>query len=203
MAGLVVYRYADHFEEDLIVNHNDIFIAGFTPVLTTAPTTPGSVLHNSMRFSFRSSGSSVTALVSGNDLPLFPPEPLQSLALCSDGGLNQLGKTIDASRDWALPFLDLESGAVDPATLTTGVLDIDLIPDNGFGYVGYSTSDLSQFGYMQIQRLSLYEWRLIGYAYDDSGAPVRVENIVPAGGSLALLGASSLVGARRKRPITA
>ncbi|QYK48941.1 MAG: hypothetical protein KF838_03600 [Phycisphaeraceae bacterium] len=97
MAGLVVYRYADHFEDDLIVNHNDIFIAGFTPALTTAPT--DTILHNSLRFAFEPSGGNITALISGNDLPLFPPEPFLTLSLCIDGGLNQLGTTMDSSRE--------------------------------------------------------------------------------------------------------
>lgn len=207
MAGLVTVRYSDYFEEDLIVNHNDIFIAGFTPVLTTAPTTPGSYLHNSMRFSFRPSGDRVSALVSGNSLPVFPPEPFNTLALCFDGGVDQLGTTIGPAREWLFPELDLSTGAVQPASLSqlgdSGTMNISIIPDNGFAFVGYATSDLSMFGYMQIQRLSLYEWRLIGYAYNDTGAPVTVENIVPSGGPLALLSAGSMIGVRRRRPVMA
>lgn len=200
-AGIIVYRYADHFEEDLIVNHDDIFIAGFTPVLTTAPATPGSVLHNSMRFAFRPGGSSgVVSLVSGNDLPLYPPEPFQTLSLVSDGGLNQLGTLIQTSRDWVDPQFDLSTGAVSPAAMGAGVINIGSIPDDGYGYVGYAVSDLSMFGYMQIQRLSLFEWRLIGYAYDDSGAPISVQNLVPSSGTLMMLGAASGLNSRRRRP---
>lgn len=189
-ADLITVLAADQ----LIVNHNDVLIAGFTPTLTTAPIdTP---LSNSMRFSFRPSGDEVSAIVSGNDLPPFSTEPFDTLALCYDGGLNQLGTTLSASRGWVEPFFDLETGYVGPAALTTGVLDIDTIPDGGSGYVGYATSDLSMFGYMQIQRLSLYEWRLIGYRYHDSGAPVIVENLIPAPASLAAL---SLLALPRKR----
>lgn len=201
MAGLVVYRYADHFEEDLIVNHNDILVAGFTPELTTASV--DDLLFNSMRLSFRpSSVGGVLALVSGNMLPLYPSEPFQTVSLCYDGGLDQWGTTIDASREWIEPFFDLGTGFVEPATLTTSILNIEAVPNNGYGYIGYGTSDLSRFGYMQIQRLSLYEWRLIGYAYDDSGAPVTVQDIVPAGGSLALLGTGAIMAGRKKRPLT-
>ncbi|MBX3316458.1 MAG: hypothetical protein KF902_06285 [Phycisphaeraceae bacterium] len=201
MAGLVVYRYADHFEDDLIVNHNDIFIAGFTPALTTAPT--DTILHNSLRFAFEPSGGNITALISGNDLPLFPPEPFLTLSLCIDGGLNQLGTTMDSSREWATPNFDLDNGVVSPAVLigfnSSGQIDISAIPDCGYAYIGYATSDLGMFGYMQIQRLSLYEWRLIGYAYDDSGAPVVVQNIVPSGSTLAILGAGVGVSGRKRR----
>ncbi|MBX3317833.1 MAG: hypothetical protein KF902_13335 [Phycisphaeraceae bacterium] len=201
MAGLVVYRYADHFEEDLIVNHNDILIAGFTPELTTASI--DTQLFNSMRFAFEPSGGKVTALVSGNILPLYPSEPFQTLALCYDGGLDQLGTTIDAGREWAEPFFDLETGAVAPATLfqydTSGLIDISSIPDSGYGYVGYATSDLNMFGYIQIQRLSLYEWRLIGYAYDTSGEGILVQNLVPTPGVVSVAGIVLIVGARRRR----
>ncbi|MBX3360323.1 MAG: hypothetical protein KF912_15145 [Phycisphaeraceae bacterium] len=199
MAGLVTVRYSDHFEEDLIVNHNDVLIAGFTPELTTASI--DMPLHNSMRFSFRPSGEAISAMVSGNILPLYPSEPFQTVALCYDGGLDQLGTTLSASRGWVEPFFDLETGAVGPASLATGDLKIDTILNNGYGYVGYATSDLSMFGYMQIQRLSLYEWRLIGYAYDDSGAPVTVQDIVPSGASLTLLSASAVLGGRKRRPL--
>lgn len=203
MAGFVTVRYSDHFEEDLIVNNNDIFIAGFTPALTTAPTTPGIYLHNSMRFAFEPSGDRVSALVSGNSLPVFPPEPFSTLALCVDGGVDQLGTTIGAAREWLFPEFDLSTGAVQPASLfqlgDSGTINISIIPDNGFAFVGYATSDLSMFGYMQIQRLSLYEWRLIGYAYDDSGAPVVVQNIVPSGSTLAMLGVGAGVSGRTRR----
>ncbi|MBX3317167.1 MAG: hypothetical protein KF902_09935 [Phycisphaeraceae bacterium] len=201
MAGLVVYRYADHFEEDLIVNHNNILIAGFAPGLTIADV--DMPLENSMRFSFRPSGDEVSALVSGNMLPLYPPEPFQTVSLCSDGGLNQLGTTLGGTREWVPPYFDLENGFVSPATMgqfgDSGQINIKLIADGGYGYIGYATSDLSKFGYMQIQRLSLYEWRLIGYAYDDSGSPVTVQNIVPTGGSLAMLGTGAMMAGRKRR----
>ena len=198
-ADLITVLAAD----ELIVNHNDVFIAGFTSVLTTAPTTPGSILYNSMRFAFEPSGGNVTALVSGNDLPIYPPEPFQTIALCVDGGLNQLGATLTASSHWMPPDFDLDGGVVSPAVLVgfnhSGQIDITIIPDGGSGYVGYATSDLTKFGYMQIQRLSLYEWRLVGYRYDDSGAPVLVENLIPAPATLAALTLAAL--ATRRRPI--
>ncbi len=184
--------------ETLIVNHNDIFIAGFTPTLTTAPTTPGSILHNSMRFSFRDFLGSTSALVSGNALELLPSEPFQTPALCVDGGLDQQGSFIDFSRTWRLPNFDLDNGVVSPASINTPILNITTTPDGGSGYIGYATSDLTRFGYMQIQRLSLYEWRLVGYRYDDSGAPVFVENLIPAPGALAILGAATLAPRRRR-----
>ena len=188
--------------DTLIVNHNDIFIAGFTPEVVIA--SRDSLLHNALRYAFEPSGGEVSALVSGNDLPLFAPEPFGTLALCLDGGLNQLGTTMDSGRDWRMPEFDLDSGFVDPAAMgqygTDGTPDIDIttIPDGGSGYVGYATSDLTKFGYMQIQRLSLYEWRLVGYRYDDSGAPVLVENLIPAPTTLAALGLVALAPRRHR-----
>lgn len=191
-ADLITVLAAD----ELIVNHNDVLIAGFTPTLTTAPV--DTLLHNSMRFSFRPSGSEVSAMVSGNILPLWAGEPFDTPSLCYDGGLNQLDTMIDAGRGWAEPFFDLETGSCGPATLGSGDLNIDTIPDGGSGYVGYATSDLTMFGYMQIQRLSLYEWRLVGYRYDDSGAPVLVENLIPAPATLAALSLLTLPRKRRR-----
>ncbi|MBX3362008.1 MAG: hypothetical protein KF912_08845 [Phycisphaeraceae bacterium] len=77
-------------------------------------------------------------------------------------------------------------------------MDITTIPDGGSGYVGYATSDLTKFGYMQIQRLSLYEWRLVGYRYDNAGAPVLVENLIPAPATLAALALLALPRTRRR-----
>jgi hypothetical protein len=189
-ADLITVLAADQ----LIVNHNDVLIAGFTPTLTTAPIdTP---LYNSMRFSFRPSLGNVLAMASGNMLPLYPGEPFDTPSICIDGGLHQLGTTMDLSRGWRTPQFDLENGFVSPATIGGSEIDITTIPDGGSGYVGYATSDLTMFGYMQIQRLSLYEWRLVGYRYDDSGAPVLVENLIPAPTTLAAL---SLLALPRRR----
>jgi hypothetical protein len=188
--------------EQLIVNHNDVLIAGFTPEVVIA--SRDSLLHNALRFAFEPSGGEVSALVSGNDLPLFAPEPFDTLALCLHSGLNQLGTTMDSGRGWRMPEFDLDSGFVDPAAMgqygTDGTPDIDIttIPDGGSGYVGYATSDLTMFGYMQIQRLSLYEWRLVGYRYDDSGAPVLVENLIPTPTTLAALSLLTLPRKRRR-----
>ncbi|QYK49202.1 MAG: hypothetical protein KF838_04955 [Phycisphaeraceae bacterium] len=182
--------------DTLIVNHNDIFIACFLPTLTTKPT--DEILHNSIRFSFRPVDAGVSAIISGNDLPLFPTGPFETVALCVDGGLIQSGTTMSATRDWAEPSFDVDTGIVDPTALPTSVTNIHLIPDGGSGYVGYATSDLTKFGYMQIQRLSLYEWRLVGYRYDDSGAPVLVENLIPAPATLAALALLALPRTRRR-----
>ncbi len=191
-ADLITVLAAD----TLIVNHNDIYIAGFLPTLTTKPTTAGTILYNSVRFAFEPSGGEVSAIASGNALPLYPPEPFQTPALCVDGGLNQEDSVIGVSRSWLLPDFELDSGVVSPAAMSTSILNIASIPDGGSGYVGYATSDLTMFGYMQIQRLSLYEWRLVGYRYDDSGASVLVENLIPAPATLA---AFSLLAFPRKR----
>ncbi len=192
-ADLITVLAADQ----LIVNHNDVLIAGFTPTLTTAPI--DEFLHNSMRFSFRPGGSTGTlALVAGNWLPLWPTEPFQTPAICIDGGLDQRGTAIDVDRAWRTPQFELDSGVVTPASMVGSLVDITINPDGGSGYVGYATSDMTMFGYMQIQRLSLYEWRLVGYRYDDSGAPVLVENLIPTPTTLAALSLLTLPRKRRR-----
>lgn len=54
-------------------------------------------------------------------------------------------------------------------------------------YIGYASSNITSFGYMQIERVTDIDWKLIGYAFDPSGAPILVENLIPAPASLAAL----------------
>ncbi len=190
-------------DHELIVTNNDIVIACFEPELTTQPFPSGSLLTNSLRFSFRSLPSgTVSALIAGNDLPQFPSSPFQTPALVADLGLNQRGTQINASRVWDTPTYDASTGDLMPASLgqrgDDGDFDIRAIPDGGSGYVGYATSDLTRFGYMQIQRLSLTQWRLVGYRYDDAGAPVIVENLIPAPTTLVALGLAALTPRRHR-----
>lgn len=201
MAGIVTVVLS----EELIVTNNDIRVACFEPELTTSPyPSTGPSLRNSLRFGFivRPSGTVVSGIV-GNTLPPFSSTPFQTPALLADLGLNQLNSWIDPSRIWSLPTYDPKTGDVAEASIgqigDNGEIDIRAISDFGYGYVGYAKSDLSMFGYMQLQRLSLTQWRLVGYAYEDAGNPIQVINLVPSGSAaLSFLGGLALAGRRRE-----
>lgn len=199
MAGIVTVTLS----HELIVTNNDIRVACFEPELTTASIPGGTVLRNSLRFAFsvRPSGTVVSG-IAGNTLPLFPSEPFQTPALLADLGLNQLDSWIDSSRIWSFPRYDASTGDLDPASIgqigDDGEIDIRAIPNFGYGYVGYGKSDLSMFGYMQLQRLSLTQWRLVGYAYEDAGNPIKVIDLVPSAPTLLPLAAGLAVAGRRR-----
>lgn len=191
-------------DHQLIVTNNDIVIACFEPALTTQPYPSGLLLTNSLKLGFVLTpfSGTVEATVSGNGLPPLPPEPFQTPSLLVDGGLNQLGTLVKRTRIWDMPSYSSSTGELSPASIgqtgDDGEIDIRAIPDGGSGYVGYATSDLTKFGYMQIQRLSLLEWRLVGYRYDDAGAPVLVESLIPAPGTLAAFSLFALPRSRRR-----
>ncbi len=191
-------------DHELIVTNNDVRIACFEPELTTAPyPSGGTSLRNSLRFGFtmRPSGTVVSGIV-GNTLPPFSSTPFETPALLADLGLNQLDSWVDSSRIWSLPTYDPRTGDLAEASIgqigNDGEIDIRAIPDGGSGYVGYATSDLTKFGYMQIERISLTQWRLVGYRYDDAGAPVLVENLIPAPATLVALGLAALTPRRHR-----
>lgn len=198
MAGIVTVVLS----EELIVTNNDMRVACFEPELTTSQF-PGPSLKNSLRFAFsvRPSGT-VDSNIIGNTLPAFPSTPFQTPALLADLGLNQLNSWIDSSRIWSFPRYDASTGDLDPASIgqigDDGEIDIRAIPDFGYGYVGYAKSDLSMFGYMQLQRLSLTQWRLVGYAYEDAGNPIKVIDLVPSAPTLVPLVAGLAVAGRRR-----
>lgn len=67
-------------------------------------------------------------------------------------------------------------------------------------YIGYASSDASIFGYMQIVRVTDIDWRLVGYAFDPSGAAIDVKNlVVPNGSTLLALGLGATAAGLRKR----
>ena len=70
-------------------------------------------------------------------------------------------------------------------------------PGNSTAHIGLADADVTMFGSMQIGRVNLLDWKLVGYAYDPTGAPILVGNLVPAPGALALLGLAA-IGARRR-----
>ncbi len=201
MAGIVTVVLSD----ELIVTNNDVAIACFEPVLTTVAFPSGPLLKNSLRFSFRTLPSgTVSALITGNDLPQFPSSPFHTPAIVADLGLNQVGTQIDANRVWDTPTYDATTGDLMPAFLRQtgddGEIDIRPIAVGSFGYVGYATSDFSAFGYMQIEKLSLTSWRLVGYSYEDSGNPIVVQNLVPSSATGLGIGIGmAMTGVRKRR----
>lgn len=202
MAGIVTVVLS----EELIVTNGDLKIALFEPTLTTEPSPSGPLLENSLRLKFTVPPLEgiITAVIQGNGLPPFPPEPFQTPALVVDSGLDQIGKAIDSSRVWAKPSYSTSTGDLRPVELyqvgDDGDFDIRPIPNGGSAYIGYGKSDLSMYGYMQIERVSLTQWKLIGYRYDDSGAPVFVQDLIPSASSVVALGLGiSGLGIRKRR----
>ncbi|MBX3317168.1 MAG: hypothetical protein KF902_09940 [Phycisphaeraceae bacterium] len=202
MAGIVTVTLG----YELIVTNDDIAIAVFEPSLTTVPYPSGPLLENSLRLGFALTpfSGTLSALIQGNGLPVFPPEPFQTPALVVDSGLDQLGKTIGSTRVWDKPIYSTSTGDLRPAAIgqlgDDGDFDIRPVPNGGSAYIGYGKSDLSMYGFMQIERISLTQWKLIGYRYDDSGAPVLVQNLIPSSPSLVALGLGiSGLGIRKRR----
>mgnify|MGYP001276652794 CR=1 FL=1 len=196
--------------EQRIITNNDwqvgIFESKFTIKSYFSGMPPDMQLDNSLRLSFRE-GPPFNCAIIGNSLPTFPPEPFRTPALYSAGGLDLFDTVLDYSNPtlWHEPFYDGDSGTVEPALLfqnsVGGDFSIDAFDEGDFAYIGYSTSDNSVFGYMQIMRgLTRTEWRLVGYAFDPTGAPVVVRPL--PSGPTALLGLASLALLRNRSQTT-
>jgi hypothetical protein len=139
----------------------------------------------------------------GNQLDTFPPPPIATPGFVYDGGLRIEGWTIDAGSPLTLPTYDIESGTANPASIaqfgTGGNFQLDSFVPGEFAYVGYSRSDVRQFGYLQYECISAVEWILIGYAYGLIDESIVVQNLVPTPGALGVLGAA-LIARRGERP---
>ena len=197
--------------EQRIITRNEFMFDVFNPtelVFTTYVPGggPSTQSENSLRFSFREFAGAPTALIQANILIPFPPTPFASPSLL--GGVDALLQNdtwLDANRIWVDPDYDPESGVVAPASLgqlgDQGDFDLRSFSDGQMAYVGYAKSDKSMFGYVQMQRVTTYDWKLIGYRFDDSGAPLFIEPlVVPGAGSLLAVGAAGLlVGQMRRR----
>lgn len=195
--------------EKRIITNNDWQIGIFEPTLTLVPyfsgLPPAEQLPNSLRMSFRE--DPLRCLVVGNGLPLFPPEPFQTPAIYADGGLMLFEQFIDHSSpsSWSNPSYDPDNGAVNPAAIfqgsTGGNFNVDLFKEDDNAYIAYATSNHSMFGYVQIQRdVSRTQWRLIGYAFDPTGAPIQVLPL-PANPTVMLpLLAGAMLGRKNRTP---
>ena len=197
----------DGFHKDTIISRGNHRIQLFASEATIDPwPTPGGDAAYSLRINFQylfGDPDVVSGSIQGNDLPLFPPRPIESPALAVFGGLKLEGTILDEGTVYLQPAYDPDGGSIVPAALhhdTHPFADFNLesFADGDMAYIGYATSDLSVFGYMQIQRVNVLDWKLIGYAYDPSGAGILVTNLVPAPGVLGLA-AASLLGLPRRR----
>ncbi len=193
-APIVVLNTGEH--RDTIISRGDLRIHLFANEVTIDPApTPGGDAFYTMNFNFQflfGNPEDVVGAISSNELPVDPDFPLETASILAEGGLRLEGSVIDAGRAFVHPTYDSKNGIVVPAFITNGTspfsaFNLESFADGDMAYVGYATSELTTFGYMQIERQSVLEWKLIGYAYDPSGAPILVENLVPAPSSLAAL----------------
>lgn len=196
--------------EQRIITRNEFMFDLFNPTeLVLTPYVPGggpfSQSPNSMRISFRDLGGAPLGLITGNILPIAPPKPYATPSLLdATDPLLQEGTWLDSSRAWRDPW-EAED-IVDPAHYSQagshGDFDLLSFESGATVLIGYATSDKSMFGYVQIERVTTYDWKLIGYRFDDSGAPLFMQNLIPAPGALALLGLALAAPrhSRRSRP---
>ena len=196
--------------EQRIITRNEFMFDVFNPTeLVLTPYVPGggplTQSPNSLRLGFEEFAGAPMAVIQANLLVPFPPTPFASPSLL--GGVDALlqnGTWLDADRIWVDPDYDPESGVVAPASLgqvgSQGDFDLLSFIDDQMAYIGYARSDKSMFGYVQMQRVTTYDWKLIGYRFDDSGAPLLIEDlVVPGSSSLLTLGATGLLAGRKRR----
>jgi hypothetical protein len=206
-APIVVLNDGEH--QDLIISRGQHRIHIFQDTLEIDPwPTPGGDAPYSLILNFQFTFGDpdlVSGVIAGNMLPLFPARPLQTPAIAATGGLRLENETIDATRSYVLPSYEPFSGETLPAFIGHGTspfsaFDLTSFESGEMAYIGLANSSLSMFGYMQIERVNVLDWKLIGYAYDPTGAPVVVERlVVPVPPSLfALGGAAAAIAMRRK-----
>lgn len=194
---------------DLIISRGEYRIHIFQDTLEIDPwPTPGGDALNSLIVNFEfefGDPTRVSGVIAGNMLPDFPPLPLHSPSLVADGGLRLENSIIEATKDFVSPSYDSDTGDSRPAFLAHGTSAFDsfnlyTFDDGDVAYIGFADSEITHFGYMQIQRVNVLDWKLIGYAYDPSGAPVTVNRLyVPSTSTLGFAGIAAGVLGRKKR----
>lgn len=200
----------DGAQRDLIISRGEHRISIFSNDLTIDPwPTPGGDAPYSLRINFQylfGDPEVITGSIQGNDLPFFPPMPLQSPALAVLGGLRLEGSVLNGVTQYLQPGYDPDSGITGGASLSHGTgpfaaFNLESFTDVGdMAYIGYASSDITTFGYMQIERVTDIDWRLVGYAFDSSQDGIHVKNlVVPNGATLLTLGLGGTSGLLRKR----
>ncbi len=203
----------DGAQENLIISRGEYRIRIFQDSLDIVLTpTPGDEPPNSIFVNFQMLGTipdKVIGAIGGNWVPPFPPLPLQTPSIYVPGGLRLEGMTLGVSTDdYVQPSYDPEFGDTRPAYILhgspreSGDFDIESFsddPNNKTAFIGFADSEVSMFGYMQIERVNLLDWKLIGYAYDPTGAPIEVERLViPGSSAFGLLAAPLLTRPKRR-----
>ncbi len=197
-------------QRDLVISRGEHRISIFSNELTIDPwPTSGGDAAYSLRINFQyqfGDPEVITGSIQGNDLPLFPPTPIQSPSLAVFGGLRLEGSTLNSDTTYLAPAYDTDLGNTVPAALHHGThsfADFNLESFTEIGdmaYIGYASSDISTFGYAQIERVTDIDWKLVGYAFDPSGAEILVRNLaVPNGATLLTLGIGGASGLLRRR----
>lgn len=197
-------------DKDTIISRGEHRISIFSNDLTIDPwPTPGGDAPYSLRINFQylfGDPDMLSGSIQGNDLPFFPPLPLQSPALAASGGLRLEGTVLNDAIDYVRPGYDPDSGITDAASLSHGTgpfsaFNLESFTNVGdMAYIGYATSDISTFGYMQIKRVTDIDWTLVGYSFDPTGEGILVQNlVVPNSATLLALGLGGGSGLLRKR----
>lgn len=201
---IVVLNDGEH--QDTIVSRGAFRIHLFANDITLDPWVPGLGPDNSLRINFGYEFGAIRGTITGNALPDWPPLPVQTPALLSEGGLMLKDEFIDASWGFAEPVYDPTSGGTNVAQISHGTSPFSDFNLNGFtsagdmAYIGYASSDFSIFGYMQIERVTEVDWKLVGYAFDTSGDGILVQElVVPTPPALALLGAPLAMRPKRRK----
>lgn len=162
---------------------------------------------DSVRFEFGSAAGGVSAGIASNWLRNgtwgYPPS---SPSLAAEGGLDIGGTYVGPSMPWIQAAISDDGDSFIPAIIyQTGSLGFFQLDDFAAGesaYVGFADYELSRFGYIQIRRVGsdVLLWELIGYAYDDSGDEIYVQDlVVPESSGLVPLALVSLGARRRKK----
>jgi hypothetical protein len=194
----------DGMYRDVVVSNLDYYIPCLQPDLELVPYGDLVISLNSITMNFAyDTGGELGGGIGGNALPPFPARPLQTPAIYIPGGLHIEGMTVGSPSDFVKPSYDPFLGDTLPAFITHGTgpfsaFNLLTFQDGDMAYIGYASSDFAQFGYMQIQRVNVTDWTLIGYAYDSRPITVIPLPTPPTG---ALFGAAlAAIGSRSRRP---
>lgn len=199
-----------------IISNNDVYVPLFVPgEPALAPFLPGLGYDQyGIRMSVTVPGPLVASIL-GNSYTSHVTT-IRSPALYVPDGLRLAQEAVtlngDNPSDWAGP-IRTSTGQVVPAFIEQGgpVGDFDLsifayntVSEGGdYAYIGFADATLTRFGYLQIERASatdITQWRLVGFAYEEAGVPIEVEDltVIPPAPSALLLAAGMAVVSRRR-----